>query len=235
MIIGVVSGKGGVGKTTTVANLSVALASVFKKRVLAVDCNPSSPDLPIHLGLYPYPRSPSKRLLGQPVYRHPSGADLMPCQAVREKRRLGKRDLRASGYDFVMLDAPPVGDEPVLKLSDAVLVVTNPDVPAVADALRAVERAEQRKLRVLGVEVNRAGGGEHEISHAELVATFDTPVIAIIPESARLQKGVLEGVPIVSKCPFCKSTVEFEKLAAFLAGEEYRVSVLHRVFGVFLK
>ncbi len=234
MIIGVISGKGGVGKTTTVANLSVALASAFKKRVLAVDCNPTSPDLPIHLGLYPYPRSPSKRLLGQPIYRHPSGANLMPCQAM-EKRRLSKRDLRASGHDFVMLDAPPVGDEPVLKLSDAVLVVTNPDVPAVADALRAVERAEQRKLRVLGVEVNRVGGKEHEVSHAELVATFDTPVIATIPESAVLRKGVLDGVPVVSKCPFCKSTTEFKKLAAFLAGEEYRVSVLHRVFGVFVK
>jgi len=235
MIIGVISGKGGVGKTTTVANLSVALASVFKKRVLAVDCNPTSPDLPIHLGLYPYPSSPSKRLLGRPIYHHQSGADLMPCQVVREKRRLSKRDLKELGYDFVMLDAPPVGDEPVLKLSDAVLVVTNPDVPAVADALRAVERAERRKLRVLGVEVNRVGGEEYEVSHAELVATFDTPVIATIPESGVLRKGILEGVPIVSKCPFCKSTVEFKKLAAFLAGEEYHVSVLRRVFGVFMK
>jgi len=50
-IIGVISLKGGVGKTTTVANLGASLAKDFNKKVLVVDANFSAPNLGLHLGL----------------------------------------------------------------------------------------------------------------------------------------------------------------------------------------
>ena len=50
-IIGIISLKGGVGKTSSVANLGAVLASEFNKKVLVVDANFSAPNLGLHLGL----------------------------------------------------------------------------------------------------------------------------------------------------------------------------------------
>jgi len=54
-LIGVISAKGGVGKTTVVSNLSVALAKVFHKRVTVVDCNITTSHLSLHFGAYSHP------------------------------------------------------------------------------------------------------------------------------------------------------------------------------------
>ena len=62
-IIGVVSGKGGVGKTTLVANLGAALASLYKKDVIVVDCNVTTSHLGLYLGMYYYPISLNKVLM----------------------------------------------------------------------------------------------------------------------------------------------------------------------------
>lgn len=64
-IIGVISGKGGVGKTTVVANLGVILASEFKKDVIIVDCNISTSHLALYLGMYYCPITLNQVLKGE--------------------------------------------------------------------------------------------------------------------------------------------------------------------------
>jgi septum site-determining protein MinD len=64
-IIGIVSGKGGVGKTTIVANLGAALASFYKKRVIIVDCNVTTSHLGLYLGMYYHPVSLNQVLRGE--------------------------------------------------------------------------------------------------------------------------------------------------------------------------
>ena len=51
-VIGVISGKGGVGKTTVVANLGAIFAQKYKKDVVIVDCNVSTSHLGLYLGMY---------------------------------------------------------------------------------------------------------------------------------------------------------------------------------------
>jgi septum site-determining protein MinD len=56
-IIGIVSGKGGTGKTTAAVNIGAALAMRHKKDVIIVDCNITTSHLGMYMGLYYYPIS----------------------------------------------------------------------------------------------------------------------------------------------------------------------------------
>ncbi|MFN6992432.1 MAG: AAA family ATPase, partial [Fervidobacterium sp.] len=56
-VIGVLSGKGGVGKTTIVANLSAALTFKFNKKVTVIDCNLTTSHLGMHFGIFHYPKT----------------------------------------------------------------------------------------------------------------------------------------------------------------------------------
>ena len=229
-LIGIISGKGGVGKTTNVANLGAALSSEFKKRTLVVDCNFESPDLPIYFGMCPLPASRKKVVEGRAIFVHPSGVHCMPSSSIDKSSASELKEFLVNlDYHFVLLDSPPVGYELVLKLSDSILVVTNPDVLAVSGALKAIKRSEQRELAVLGVEINRVRKRKYEVSYAELVSVFDTPLIATVPESKHIPKALAEGCPTVLRYPHCRAAIEFKKLAASLVGREYKVGVLGKV------
>ena len=92
-IIGVISGKGGVGKTTTVSNLGTALVSMGKK-VIILDANVTTPNLSLHLGIPFYPitlhdvikkRAPIEKA----IYEHSSGLKVIPASlAVSEIKDL---------------------------------------------------------------------------------------------------------------------------------------------------
>jgi septum site-determining protein MinD len=230
VIIGVVSGKGGVGKTTTTANLTAAFGAHFGKRVLAVDCNHEASDLPMWFSLYPPMPSREKKLQGGlTVYSYRPGIDVMPVSSVEgvSTDKL-KRALRRSGYHYVLLDAPPINSGRVFELSDSLIVVTNPDVVAVADALRTIKRAEEQKLEVLGIEVNRIRKKKYELSHAELTSLFRTPIVSTIPDDKKVLMSLAEGTPTILRYPNSKAALEFKKLAAMLLGEEFKVGVLER-------
>jgi len=233
-VIGVVSGKGGVGKTTTAANLGAALARNFRKKVLVVDCNFAAPDLPLYFGMYPLPAAREKIVEGRAVYPHSKNLHLLLASSIKKGKQIElKKFLRKLDYSFILLDAPPVGDELVFDLSDELLVVTNPDVSAVASAVRAIKRSGKHNLSVLGVEVNRIRKERHEVSQAELLAVFDTPIISSIPEDPNIRKALVEGDPAVLRHPRSKASTEFQKLAAHLLGKKFRAKMFRRLLGPF--
>ena len=82
--IGIISGKGGVGKTTVVANLGAVLAKKFKKDVAIVDCNLTTSHLSLSLGMYYCPITLNHVLRGETkiknaLYNHPSGMKVVPA------------------------------------------------------------------------------------------------------------------------------------------------------------
>jgi septum site-determining protein MinD len=115
-IIGVVSGKGGVGKTTMVANIGAALAKLGKD-VIVLDANLTTPSLGMHLGLPLYPVTIHDVLKGKAsikdaIYVHESGLRIVPAGiSLRDMRGVDSKDLPNAlldligSTDIILLDA----------------------------------------------------------------------------------------------------------------------------------
>ncbi len=231
-VIGVVSGKGGVGKTTTVANLGAALASVFGRRVLVIDANFTTPDVGLQLGMYRFPNTLEdvldKRVpSSQAIYDHPSGMGLISASLAAEEMdaRGLKRVLKElKGYEIVLIDSAPGAGEDAATIIDAcdeILIVTNPEFPAITDSLKIMELARSLDIPIRGIVLNRVMREGYELSVYEVESTCDAPVIAIIPEDAEVRKSISDMNPVVLNSPDSPAAIEFTRLAAHLIGREY--------------
>ncbi len=155
-IITVTSGKGGVGKTTTTINLGAAL-NHFKKEVIIVDANLTTPNVGLHLGAPIVPVNlnhvmQGKAKVSDAIYEHDSGTKVIPSSlSVKELRKINHDKLKdvakklRNMADFVLLDsAAGLGDEAVgsIEAADELIIVTNPEITADTDALKTVKLAE---------------------------------------------------------------------------------------------
>ena len=231
-IISVVSGKGGVGKTTLVANLGTYLAARGKS-VLIVDSNLSGANLGLHLDLPEnYPYSLNMLLKGEigkeeAVHRHFLGFDIIPASIV--DLRLNPRRLKhvvktlARDVDFVIIDsAPGINEEALASVECAgeIILVTTPDMPSIVDILRSKKMAEKRGKSPIGVVVNKMRKEDFEVGPYHIGEIMGLPVIARIPEHKKVRESVAMKTPVVSYSPGSPAAVEMKRLAHFLLGEK---------------
>src|SRR3989344_6223803 len=163
----IASGKGGVGKTVSAINLAAAM-NYFGKDVLVIDGNLSTPNVGIHLNAPEVPINLNHVLKGdaepfEAVYKHESGIKIMPASlSVKELRKTKPEKMKDFKKDFkkiaeyVIVDcAAGLGHEATcaIEIADELIIVTNPEMPAITDALKTVKLAEQLKKPVKGVIV----------------------------------------------------------------------------------
>lgn len=246
-IIVCAGGKGGSGKTTISANLGAALAKMGKD-VTILDANLTTPNLGIHLGVPLFPVTLHDVLKGKAeiwdaVYRHESGLKIIPAGiSLRDLKGIDARDLPNTILDFLgstdilIVDASAgLGREALaaFESADELLLVTNPELPAVTDALKAIKLAEQVGTKVTGVVVNRRAGRAHEMTNTEIKNLLDTEILAEIPEDLAVQESIAKRMPVVNHKPNSKASNEIKKLAARLVGEEISIKqpLRQRLFG----
>ncbi len=234
-LICVTSGKGGVGKTTVVSNLASALTELGQN-VIAVDANLTTPNLGLHLGyhlagktLHDVLRGRAK--LNQAIYSHPYGFKILPASmSVNDLQnvdvgRLPSAVLGLMGKaDYVLMDsAAGLGREALyaMQASNEILVVTNPDLPSVADALKVVKIAERTDKKVLGVVVNRVQRKWHELSDYEIEKTLGHKVLVTIPEDKNVAKAITLKMPVTEFAPTTESSLAIKQLAHNLVGREF--------------
>lgn len=243
-MLSVISGKGGVGKTTVAANLSVAL-SKLGFNVTAVDLNVTTPHLGIQFGYYLPEVSLHDILknvekLREGIYIHPSGVKLIPGDLNVEKiSGLELSNLEKILYnlnsDFVILDsAAGLGREALASIthSHEVLIVTNPDLPSVVDALRVIKIVEKTGKNILGIVLNRVGRSGNELKKETIEKYTNYKVIAQIPEDKWVVKSIEERIPLVYLKPNSKAAIEMMNLAYAILGSTYRkkISLWDRIF-----
>lgn len=235
-IITIASGKGGVGKTFVATNLAMAL-SRFGRDVTIIDGNFTTPNVSLHLGMQGVPITlhdvlTQRASINESIYVHPSGVKVipggLPPKDIREfQKNIGREIVNLIGTtEFLIIDAAAgLGEEfkDVLEASDEVLFVTNPELPAVTDCLKAIEISRRLGRNPTGVIVNRALGKNYELSKENIEKFLGVPVIGTIFEDEPVKKSIALKVPVVISYPESKSAIEIKKVAARLIGQEYLV------------
>lgn len=232
-VIGVISLKGGVGKTSSVANLGAVLANDFSKKVLVIDANFSAPNLGLHLGLVNPEVTVHDVLLNranakEAIYEHEAGFHLMPgayvSKMVNPHRLKHKISNLKEQYDVVLIDSSPNLNEEMLATmlaSDELLVVTTPDYPTLSTTLRAVRLAKQRKTPITGLVLNRVRNKKFELSIDDIEDAAQVPVLSVLPEDINVLEALAKTKPVVLHKPKANVSIEYTKLAACLIGEKY--------------
>jgi len=246
--IGIISLKGGVGKTSSVANIGAALASEFGKKVLVVDANFTAPNLGLHLGLSNPEVTIHDVLLNkvnaeEAVHEHMEGFHIIPGAYLSRKinpfKLKQKIEHLKDQYDVILIDSSPnLNDEMLATMiaSDKILVVTSPDYPTLSTTLRAVRLAKQKGTPINGLILNRVRGKKFELSVQDIEEAAGVPVVSVLPEDIKVPESIANTTPVTVDKPKAKSSIEYKKLAAALIGEEYKDPRLwHRIKSIFKK
>ena len=234
-IIVIASGKGGVGKTVSAINLAAAM-NYFGKDVLVVDGNLSTPNVGIHLNAPEVPINRNHVLRGEAepfeaVYEHDSGVKVIPAslsikelkRTKPEKMKLFKKDFKKIA-EYVIVDcAAGLGNEATcaIELADEVIIVTNPEMPAITDALKAVKLSEQLKKPVRGVIVTRVKKDDIELSPDVVREMLETSILGMVPEDDSVRKSISVKNAVIHSHPKSKASRAYKEIAANLLKIKY--------------
>jgi septum site-determining protein MinD len=238
-VITVTSGKGGVGKTTTTANLGVALARMGKKVVL-MDADIGLRNLDIVMGLenrivYDIVDVVEKRCkLRQAMIKHKQFPELylIPAAQTRDKTAISPQDMvnvtneLRPEFDFILIDSPAGierGYRNAIEPADEVLIVTNPEVSAVRDADRIVGLLESSLKQPAKLIINRIK--PEMVKRGEMMSADDVreilslKIIGIVPEDENVIPSSNSGIPVTLN-DGSRAGVAFRNIARRLNGED---------------
>lgn len=233
-VLGIIALKGGVGKTSVVANLGAAISTEFNKKVLIVDANFSTPHLGLHLGIVNPKYSLNDALnnkysIYEAIYQHPLGFHVIPGSiSPRPNNPLSLKDkikpLKAI-YDVILIDSSPsLNDEmfATMAASDDLIVVSSPDYPTLSATLQAVKIAQKKNTPIKGIVINKIRKKKFELSAKDISRASEVDVLATIPDDVNVLAALAEMQPITAFKPNRDVSIAFKKLAASLIGEKYK-------------
>jgi MinD-like ATPase involved in chromosome partitioning or flagellar assembly len=139
--------------------------------------------------------------------------------------------------DFVLIDSAAGIDNEVraaIEASDKVIIVTNPEMPAVVDALRVKALAEKHKREIVGVVINKVRKEKFELTDREIEEILGLHVIGKIPHHKKVRESIAIKNPVFSYSPHSPVSSEIKKLSHILAGEEPpKPGFWHKINSVF--
>jgi len=238
-ILLVMSGKGGVGKSTVAANLTLALARQGKK-VGLLDADMYGPSVPTMFGISGRPTTSGPRII--PLSRF--GVKLMSIGFLLDDERAAVvwrgpmlhaalvqflKDVDWGELDVLVLDLPPGTGDVALTLaqqirSSGAVIVTTPQEVALMDVYKSVSMAQKVGIPILGVVENESWfvcdscSKRHEIfgkgGGEKVAAQAQAPLLAQIPVEVAVREWGDAGTPIVEASPGSASARCFLDLAA---------------------
>jgi septum site-determining protein MinD len=224
----ITSGKGGVGKTTTAVNLAAAM-NYFDEDVTLVDVNLTTPNVGLHLGAPVVPITLNHVLSGKAdlvdsIYEHESGTKVIPSSlSISELKKLNEFDLIPIAKDLrnlsdtVIFDcAAGLGNEAInaMKVADEIVLVTNPEMPAVTDALKTATYAQELGKEVKGVIVTKTKGSKYEMSLISISEMLELPILGVVPVDESISEALAMRNAVVHTHPKSKAAKSYKAIAA---------------------
>ncbi|GAB4315174.1 MAG: septum site-determining protein MinD [Phototrophicales bacterium] len=250
--ITITSGKGGVGKTTTTANLAVALARMNQK-VVVIDADIGLRNLDVIMGLenrivYDLVDVIEGRCkLRQAMIKHKqfNYLYLLPAAQTRDKTAISPTDMMylvkklREEFDYILIDSPAGierGFRNALAPADEVIIVTNPEVSAVRDADRIIgliEAANKGPARLIlnRVKMEMIKKGEM-LSADDVTDILAIKLIGIVPEDEYVVPASNSGTPVILN-ENSRAGIAFNNIARRIMGEDVPFMQLESSGGLF--
>lgn len=229
------SGKGGAGKTLFTVNAGTALAQLGLK-TLIMDCDIGMANLNLVITLESRTEVSLHDVLAEKADVHeainhtPYGVDVLPSglsisgfkQADPEKLRDVMGQI-VDEYDYILIDSPAgISKEAVVPLAvcDEAILIINPELTSITDALKTKLLTEIVGRKVKGVVINRAMGMKGELGASKIEELLEVGVLGIIPNDKSIVKAVALKVPVVIKEPDSPASKKIKEIVKKLTNTE---------------
>lgn len=247
----VTSGKGGVGKTTTSANLGTALALLGKK-VCMVDTDIGLRNLDVVMGLenriiYDLVDVAEGRCrLNQALVKDKRFDELymLPAAQTKDKDSVTPEQVRnmivelKKEHDYVIIDCPAGiehGFRNAIAGADRAIVITTPENAAVRDADRVIGLLEQEnipsKLIINRIRQNMMKNGEM-LDIDEICQVLAVDLVGIVPDDEKVISAANSGEPTVMN-PASRAAIAYRNIARRILGDMVPLMLLDEKAGAF--
>ncbi len=252
-VIVITSGKGGVGKTTTTANVGTGLAQLNKK-VIMIDTDIGLRNLDVVMGLENrivynlVDVIEGKCRLKQALIKDKKYPDLclLPSAQTRDKDSVTPEQMQQlveelkQEFDYVLLDCPAgieQGFKNAIAGADRALVVTTPEVSAIRDADRIIGLLEANEMKRIDLVVNRLR--MDMVKRGDMMKVDDVcdilavNLIGAVPDDEQIVVSTNQGEPLVGSNTLAGQA--YANISRRVAGEEVPFLDLESKQGVFSK
>ena len=235
----ITSGKGGVGKTTTTANIGAGLA-IRGHRVVVIDTDIGLRNLDVVMGL-------ENRIvydlvdiiegnckMHQGLIRDKNNANLhlIPAAQTRDKNCIDRQQLKElctqleQEFEYILIDCPAgieQGFKNAIGAAQEAVIVTTPEVSAIRDADRVIGLLEAEGLNHPRLIINRVRPSMVKrgdmMGKEDIVELLAVDVLGMVPADDRLVIATNQGVPVIHD-KRSSSGAAFSRIAARIDGEE---------------